>query len=742
MNPQAASVLDLFRQGLWPIPNWWPLPDGRCACGKSDCDSPGKHPCLMSWKPYQTHAPTEEDIRMWLAKYPRANWGIVLGEAAGVIVVDLDGAGGEVLLLEAGVELPACASWRSPGGAKVLLKHPGGRLQKKIRLLKGDGCAVDLLADGSQVVVPQSKHKSGGVYEWVLPLREGIAEAPAALLALARQTGSDNGNSHQATAPPIGERVSAGQRNTTLASLAGSMRRRGMSAEAMLAALLIVNRERCDPPLSETEVRAIAASVGRYAPAADPSNPSAPDMLPTLDTPVEVVEHLTDLGNARRLVGRHGQDLRYVHTWSAWITWDQHRWQRDDFGEASRRGKDMVRSIYTEASACPDEAQRKALAQHAMRCESDSRVRALLSMAQSEPEVVARPADFDRDPWLLNVTNGTIDLRTGTLREHRREDLITKLVPVDYAPEATAPMWEAFLERIMAGNADLIAFLYRAVGYSLTGSTREQCWFLLHGKGSNGKSTLLRTLTDLLADFAVWTPAQTLLAKRGEHIENDLARLRGARLVGSIEPEGGRRLAEALVKQLTGGDPVTARFLYSEYFSFFPEFKLWFGTNHKPEIRGTDHAVWRRIRLIPFQVVIPDTEQDRNLPEKLRAEFPGILAWAVRGCLAWQKEGLGMPEAVSQATADYRASMDIIGNFLAECTVAEPGASVGATDLYKAYVAWCKQVQEQAETQRKFGEALGERGFRVERHCTTKRKLRLGLRLVTEQTEQAGPTFR
>jgi putative DNA primase/helicase len=469
--------------------------------------------------------------------------------------------------------------------------------------------------------------------------------------------------------------------------------------------------------------------------------PTRTDPAPDPERPANMAanEHLSDMGNARRLVAVHGADLRYCHTWGGWVAWDTRRWLRDDSGEAVRRGKDVVRTIYREASGCTDKDQRTALAKHAARCESESKVRAMLAMAESEPELVIRPEDFDQDLWLLNVQNGTLDLRTATLRPHRREDLITKLAPVVYDADAAAPTWAAFLDRIFDGNADLIAFIQRAIGYSLTANMREQAWFLLHGPGRNGKSTLLRTITDLLGDYATWTPTSTLLAKRGEHVENDLARLRGARMVAAVEAEGGRRLAEALVKQLTGGDAVTARFLYSEYFTFTPVFKLWFGTNHRPEIRGTDLAVWRRIRLVPFVVTIPEAEQDSELPDKLRAEFPGILRWAVEGCLAWQRDGLGWAEAVREATSEYRSSQDIIGEFLAECCVVEQDASVGATDLYRAYVAWCEQAKEHPESQRRFGDTLSERGFTSVRHRGTNRKTRVGVRLVSEQSE---PLFR
>jgi putative DNA primase/helicase len=383
-----------------------------------------------------------------------------------------------------------------------------------------------------------------------------------------------------------------------------------------------------------------------------------------------------------------------------------------------------------QASDMADEAQRKALVQHALRSESDGKLRAMVNLAKSEEGIPIAPDAFDRDPWLFNVENGTVDLRTGAISAHRPEAFLTKLAPVVYDPSAATPLFEAFLARIFAKDPAMVGYLQQALGYSLTGQTVEQCWFLLHGIGANGKSTLLRTIIDLLCDYATWTPTQTLLAKRSEAIDNDLARLRGARFVGATETDGGRRLAEELVKRLTGGDKVAARFLYGEFFECAPEFKLWLATNHKPEIRGTDHATWRRVRLVPFTVTIPDEEQDKQLLEKLRGEFPGILRWMVEGCLAWQRDGLRQPDAVTEATRTYRASMDVVGNFLAECCADDPHGTVKAADLYRAYLAWCDSGKEHAESQRKFGEVLRERGYshgtRATGGATTWRGIRLG----------------
>ena len=277
------------------------------------------------------------------------------------------------------------------------------------------------------------------------------------------------------------------------------------------------------------------------------------------------------------------------------------------------------------------------LLRHARKSSSKGGIRAMIDVAKWLPDVTVSVGLFDRDPMLLNCSNGTLDLRNGEIRGHDPPDLITKMVPVAYDPQATCPVWEAFVDRTMESDRSKIEFLQRALGYSLTGITSEQCLFVLHGSGANGKSTLMETIRELLADYAMHTTTSSLLQSKSSPIRNDLARLNGARCVSAVEIGMGRRLDEALVKQLTGGDQVTARYLYNEYFEYKPTFKLFIAANHKPDIRGVDHGIWRRIHLIPFNVTIASDDIDRDLPSKLRAELPGILAWAVRGCRQWQE---------------------------------------------------------------------------------------------------------
>jgi len=442
--------------------------------------------------------------------------------------------------------------------------------------------------------------------------------------------------------------------------------------------------------------------------------------------------NLTDLGNAARLVHRHGRNLRYCWLWRKWLVWDGKRWVKDDTGEVYRLAKDTVASIYEEAAAALDDEDRKALAKHAMRSEAGARIKEMVDLARSDVPVM--PDELDASPDLLNTERGTIELRTGELREHRRQDLITKLAPVEYRPDATAGAWDAFLERVLPGE-ELRGFVQRASGYSATGDTSEQCMFINHGGGANGKSTFQEAIAAALGDYAMRAPTEMLLTKRSGGIPNDIARLKGSRFVASSETEEGRRLAESLIKDLTGQDTVTARFLWAELFEFTPTHKLWLSTNHKPEIRGTDNAIWRRIRLIPWTVTIPPAEQDKQLSTRLRGELPGILAWIVRGCLEWRREGLRAPDEVRRATGAYRAEMDVLAGFLAECCELDTGHWEYAKDLYECYKRWCDENGERPEPQRKFGGRLGERGFHRDRGGSRGAGIWRGVRLTEGEKE-------
>ena len=420
--------------------------------------------------------------------------------------------------------------------------------------------------------------------------------------------------------------------------------------------------------------------------------------------------NLTDMGNAERLVDRHGGDLLYCKPLGGWFFWDGRRWKPDDTGEVERRAKETVRSIYREAGESVDDSERKALADHARRSEARSRIEAMIALAHSESGIPVLPDQLDSDPWALNCENGTVDLQTGQLREHDRADLITRLAPVAYDSEAEAPRFERYLREVLLQES-VVGFVRRYAGYSLTGSTRERIFAILHGTGKNGKTTLVELLQDVAGDYATTTDPETILARRHQGVGNDVAALKGARFVAAAEVERGRALAESKIKALTGSDTISARFLYAEPFTFKPEFKLWLSTNNKPEIGGTDDAIWDRIRLIPFTERFDGDRQDPDLPDKLREERPGVLAWMVRGGLEWLREGLGEPEEVRDATEAYRAEMDVLADFIGDRCVEHPDAWCRFSDLFEEYEEWCRESGETAKSKRQFGAVLRDRGF-------------------------------
>lgn len=668
-------------------------------CSFSWCVIPiyahGKEP-LVPWKGYQSGHATVKQVRAWWTGWPDANVGIVTGAISNLVVLDVDGPTGEATLarlIEEYGSLPKTPESRTGHGRHLYFKHPGTPVRTTAGKL-GEG--LDVRGDGGYVIAPPSVHESGARYQWTAAFaQKKLADLPDWLVKLlASSLSARNENSEDST-------IYEGQRNETLTKLGGAMRRHGADETTIIDTLRQENQRRCEPPLSDDEVRTIAGSVGSYAPATD-SEPHS------------------DVGNARRFVAQYGKDLRYCGEIGKWLIWDGTRWLNDERDTVTAWAKQTVRALYLEAASATDR-DAKALGEHALRSQSAGRIGSMVSLAKSEEGIPVLANELDKDAWLLNVNNGTLDLRTGQLRPHCRTDLITKLAPVPYEPTAQCPTWEKFLGRILKDNHQLIEFLQRAIGYSLTGSTREQCLFILYGGGSNGKSTFIRTIEALVGQYATPTSTETLLVKKGGGgIPNDVANLHGARFVSAVEAEAQRTLAESLIKRLTGEDTISARYLYKEYFSFVPTFKIWLATNHKPTIRGTDRAIWRRIRLIPFEVTIPKQEQDKDLGSKLERELSGILQWAVKGCLAWQQQGLKPPSVVHEATRAYQKEMDVLSQFLNECCQLVGGAVVSKRELYEAYVRWCQDNGEPYLSMRKMNTLLTERGLKEDRSATVR----------------------
>ncbi len=581
-------------------------------------------------------------------------------------------------------------------GGHWLFRHPRNGKVVSCRVAEG----LDRKGDGGYVLVPPSKGRewSGGI-----PRVEDLPPLPQ---EFRHATTPQPSEAVQGPAAPVGEKIPSGKRNGTLASIAGTMRRRGMDEEAIFAALSVTNERRCSPPLDTAEVEKISASVARYEPTDNVVRISTNG--PGSSPPPRQAYLCTDTGNAERLRDRHGADLRYCHPWNRWLVYDGASYRVDDRGAVVALAKAAARSIFEEAKEAPDDDTAKRLGKWARDSLSEGKLRAMISLAQSEPGIPVLPEEMDASADLLNVKNGTIDLRTGELREHRREDLITKVAPVVYDPDAAAPTWDATLERVLPSE-EVRAFFKRLCGYAITGDVSEHVLPVLYGTGANGKSTVLNALLEAVGEYGMQAAPDLLIAKSGGH-PTEVADLFGMRLVASIEVEDGRRLAESLVKQLTGGDKVRARRMRQDFWQFDPTHTAFLCTNHKPEIRGTDNAIWRRIRLIPFTETLPPAEQDKKLLEKLRAELPGILAWCVEGCLEWRRGGLQAPDEVRKATGAYRSEMDVIGAFLRdECEVGRDHRA-SFKEVYDRYEEWCEDGGEKPETRRKFNARLKERG--------------------------------
>jgi putative DNA primase/helicase len=450
------------------------------------------------------------------------------------------------------------------------------------------------------------------------------------------------------------------------------------------------------------------------------------------------IQNCTDYGNCERFAEQHGTDVRFCHLWDKWLVWDGRRWAIDEHGEVIRLAKRTVRNIYVEASKALDPAEAKAIAKWAATSEKRERLTAMIALAESEQPIPVAVESLDSHPWLLNVENGTIDLRTGELREHRRDDYLTKLCPVEYPTEPgdDPDLWLAFLKTIFAENDEMIRFVQQLVGSALVGEVIEHVLALLYGVGANGKSVFLETICGMLGpDYAMNAPAGLLMASKSNRHPTELADLHGKRFVAAVETADGGRLSEALVKELTGGDSIRARRMRENFWQFRPSHTVVLATNHKPTIRGTDHGIWRRIRLVPFTVTIPDDKQDKQLAVKLRAEWAQILRWAVAGCIDWQRNGLTAPDEVTKATSSYRADMDVLGEFLSDRCITGDNFEAQASVLYKAYRSWATDRSEHIDTQTRFGTRLTERGFEKSRNTTNGRWYYQRLGLIPEGSE-------
>ncbi|MCJ7510138.1 MAG: phage/plasmid primase, P4 family [Dehalococcoidia bacterium] len=724
MNPLLEAAQARAREGAYLLPVWWTAQAGVCQCPKGrSCPSPGKHPLLEhGLLDASTNSIT---IERWWQRWPLAN----LAERTDEIHrIDIDLPEVAEALAQDTALPNETEVVRTPRGGlhiAVVSTHPvqGGPLYLQ------DGRRLgDLKAAGGYVLVPPSSIGDRH-YRSLSPDHGQVMTVDDPRLWLAQVLPAfgyalgDEGHSARQYAALAGTIHEGEGRHDALVSYAGHVWVEGMCGETLADLLQVINERQCRPPLPADELTAIAdhfvarrerrspSSTGTHYPAAVPPQLGPPSNGQRF-SPIPVSFPRTDSGNAELFARLYGHRLRYDHRRKRWLLWIDHWWKPDVDEEVLRVAKEATRRRY---DAAPDQFhdpdEFKAEAKLAISSESRMRLEAMLALAQAERPIADSGDGWDADPWLLAVANGVVDLHTGALREGRPDDRITMHSPVPYDPEARCQRWLAFLREVFGDDDELLDFIWRACAYSLTGLTNEECHFLCFGSGCNGKGTFNRVQRDILGDYAANTAFSTLEMSSRNSIPNDLAALYGKRLVTASELNEAVRLNEARMKMLAGQDPVTARFLHGEYFTFVPNAKFWLAVNHKPIVNDDSTGFWRKIRLIPF-IQCFEGRADRNLKDALKSEYPGILAWMVDGCLEWQRRGLDPPPSVRAATEQYRAESDPIADFLRDRCTTGAELTARAGELYIAYQSWAltQGLKEREQlTATRFGRLMGQR---------------------------------
>jgi len=448
----------------------------------------------------------------------------------------------------------------------------------------------------------------------------------------------------------------------------------------------------------------------RRDPVASAPPPLSEVPLPPEDSSFSRDFNCSGLGNSEFFIERHGDHLRFDPDRGTWLVWGEHSWRPGASAEAMELAKHTMRFRGMRSMRRHDDPQKiQKEVTFSLRSENLRPILDLLKLSETDPAIRVESGLWDRDPLLLGAANGVVDLRDGSLRSGAQSDLISRASPIPFDPLAPAPRWLAFIDSIFNGHSQLISFVQRALGYSLTGSTSEQCLFACYGTGANGKSTLLETVHSILGSLATATPFSTFEAHDSKGATNDLAALTSVRFVTASETGEDTRLNEARVKAITGGDTISARFHFKEFFTFTPVFKLWLAFNHRPVVRDDSEGFWRRVHLVPFEQEFLGSRADRDLFLKLRAEAPGILAWMVAGAVAWKVEGLCPPEEVTSATREYREESDPLSEFLESCCELGEGKSELSSRLYKTYIAWkakAEGINADSLTQTSFGNRM------------------------------------
>lgn len=720
------AALEYAAQGFRVLPLHYPIINARskkvfCSCHLGDqCESIGKHPQYHETLiKHGVHDATTDpnQIRQWWEEWPKANIGIATGSQSNLFIIDADSP---IIVQSAETRgLPLTPRVTTGKGAHAWFKHPGFIVPNKVKI---EG--FDFRGDGGLVVAPPSLHYSGKRYEWSTNLETPLADCPDWITQLITQNkaytpGAVLRNAIRDTPYGLGalKRATAqitaahnGSRNDTFYRASASMYNLVAGGELLQST---VDYELTDAGetvgLDNDEIQKTLSSA-RTNGSANPRNaPKPPNPKPGVDL---LAFTNTDTGNAERIVALYGNDIRYIGQWDTWVFWNGRYWQRDNIGYVARLAQSMIKLFLAAAVEIEDEEKRKKTIAFTFTALSRKSRENMVALAKEQLGIRVDGSIFDANKWLLNCENGTLNLQTGKLQPHCQTDFITYIIPTKFDPTAQAPIWLNFLDTVFASNTELIEYIQRAVGYSITGDVREDCLHFAFGDGGNGKSTFFKALETLLADYAHKSPSSMFMAQKFEGIPVDVASLQSKRFVIASEISKGARWNEAKVKDLTGGDKLTARYMRQNPFSFEPTHKVWIYGNDKPIISGSNTGIKRRMRLIPFTVKIPESILNEDFDALLIPEMGGILNWVVMGCLGWQKRGLKPVETISHATTNYIDEMDWLQTFIDDYCVVAPTERCMFKYLFEAYVNKCKTLGEFHYSKREFQERLIRKDFK------------------------------
>lgn len=631
------------------------------------------------------HAATTNTMQItaWWTKWPKAGIAVATGQKSGIVVLDVDlnkeGADASFaqIVRDRGHFDESVSSRTGGGGRHIFFRYPDthvGNAQKLFNLV-----GIDVRGDGGYVVLPPSLHDSGKQYVWEegrSPFENSLPECPTFLYEENRKSTLSFDMSL-----PIPE----GERNATLASIAGLLRTFGLDEDAIYIVLSQQNDTRCIPPLDSGEVRSIAHHMSK-----SPPRRNRPGDSETNNPAIEELLRFprNDLGFSQMIAATNVGILKFNHDMSSWLVWDKYWWSVDKTSRILQKAIETTELLREISAGIEDDDAREDALKYVSRIQNKSKIDAALALAKSHDGIATRHFEWNRQPMLLGVRNGVVDLCKGKIIEPDPEALISTHLDIDYQSAKPPTRWLRFLDEIFEGRKDVISFVQRAIGYTLTGDTSEQCFFLLVGTGANGKSVFLHTLRTLMGEYAVSSPFSTFLRGSNPSLSNDLAMISGRRLVVASEANESTSFDEARIKTITGGETISARFLHQEFFEFRPICKIWLSVNHLPTVRDDSEGFWRRVRRIDFPHEFRGSEKDPHLAETLEAELPGILAWAVEGSLLWQKQGLTPPQSIESSTHGYREKSDILAPFYQECCKFGETEVVADDDLYRAYRNW------------------------------------------------------